>query len=442
MGGLRVFHVRFGEGELIRIEPGRRGPVAVVAFPYARLSIPTAELIERVSGRPLAASRETEQEVELPALPCVESRLRDARQGILALRLGQVSERQVEELSVGLDGVRSTFKRAIDSALAGRPRVLLIEGPWGAGKTHALTLLQAMAHLAGLATAMVVLDGHDITLRNPNRLYSAVFNNIRYPRASTPQSVADKLHEAKKAATVWRLREVGADRLAEVLEAVSVEQLEDPDYCHVLEDYLAGELSASQAEQALWPARRLPRIAARDVASRSARFVSLLEEWSRFMKLTGDGGLVVILDEVDVEYAYIPWQWRDRRNELLAQLRTLSSSNSPLLIAFGSAPSGAAMPPADDPVKDIQTRLANIVTSVTVPSPGEAELRELFQRIVRMYADAYPNDAGVQNAARLVRILDGILKEYQKHSGAVPRFMVRKSIEFLDVLSTAGQMHT
>lgn len=438
MGGLRVFHARLGEGELVRIEPGRSGPVAVVAFPYARLSILAAELIDRVTGRPLAAPPETEQEKGPSVPPYFDSRLRDARQGILALRLGQVCEHQVEELSVGLDGVRSTFKRAIKSALAGRPRVLLIEGPWGAGKTHALTLLQATAHLVGLATAMVVLDGHDITLRNPNRLYSAVFNNIRYPGVSTPQSITDKLYEVKRLDTIWRLREVGADRLADVLEAVSAEKLEDPDYCHLLEDYLAGELSASQAEQALWPARRLPKITARDVANRGARFVSLLEEWSRFMRATGAQGLVVILDEVDVEYAYLPWLWRERRNDLLDHLRTLSSSESRLLVAFGSAPSGAAMPPADDPVKDIQTRLAGILACVKVPSPGGAELRALFQRIVQMYADAYPNDAAIQNPDMLAQILDGILEEYQIQPGAVPRFMVRKSIEFLDVLSTAG----
>jgi len=74
----------------------------------------------------------------------------DARRGVIALRLGQILESQVYQLSVGTQELEARLKGQVEMAVLQRPSFVLVEGAWGGGKTHALTLLKAIAGAAGL----------------------------------------------------------------------------------------------------------------------------------------------------------------------------------------------------------------------------------------------------------------------------------------------------
>jgi hypothetical protein len=249
-----------------------------------------------------------------------------------------------------------------------------------------------------------------------------------------PQGIGDKLYDVKAAGRVWTLHHGGATRIADALEAISVAQLEDPDQRHIFEDYLAGDLSAAQATWMLGAIGQFPKIGAREITGRPARFVSLLQEWARFMAVAGARGLVVMLDELDVEYAFFPTRWRERRTELLCELRSLGESDAPLVIALGSAPSGASIPAWGDPVQDILNLLDGVITHIRVPQPSREDLRKLFQKLVALYAEAY-EDPKLLTADALKPMCDDILESYRRNPGAVPRHMVRRSIEQLDILS-------
>ncbi len=74
-----------------------------------------------------------------------ESSWVDARRAITALRLGQVTNEVAKIISIGTEDIESVFDLTLTSATDQQPGVLVVEGAWGTGKTHALALLKGIA---------------------------------------------------------------------------------------------------------------------------------------------------------------------------------------------------------------------------------------------------------------------------------------------------------
>ncbi|MEM2890694.1 MAG: hypothetical protein QW358_05105, partial [Candidatus Hadarchaeum sp.] len=86
-----------------------------------------------------------------------------------------------------------------------------------------------------------------------------------------------------------------------------------------------------------------PILKASRVAERFKAFRELLINWANFATVMGATGLLIIFDELDVEYAYTNWrtqycaQLRERRHLLLSELKHVN--DAPLALAFASVPS-------------------------------------------------------------------------------------------------------
>ena len=71
------------------------------------------------------------------------------------------------------------MEQAIIAAARRQPQSVPVEGSWGAGKTHLLTLLTRLAAEQRLATATVILDGEGVTLSEPMGLMEAILGSLR-----------------------------------------------------------------------------------------------------------------------------------------------------------------------------------------------------------------------------------------------------------------------
>ena len=317
----------------------------------------------------------------------------------------------------------------------------MVEGAWGGGKTHILTLLSVIAKEQKFATSSVVIDGIGITLSDPMLLMESITSTMRFPQEDLAGGMGMHLRRADTS----RLRVRGAHMLAGALEQVPTEALHEPEVLHILEDYLSLSLPVSHANTELrklgWGVR-LPILKARYVRDRPARFCELICNWAQFSVAMGARGLVVVLDEIDVEYATTAW-WdqasrtkRHRRQLFVKELGKLRKSKVPLLVALGSAPASPDVEIENDAVRDIESTIGGFDYHIKVPNPTEKNLRALGSDIINLYEQAYQNSFERLDPLQRKGFLDQLVNDYKKSISPVPRLFVRTMLESLDVQTT------
>lgn len=366
----------------------------------------------------------------------------DARRGVLALKLGQVLEEHVLKLSTGIEKEKTDLESAVLSALQRQARSILVEGVWGSGKTHLLTVLSAIATTHGMATSSVILDGDAVTLSEPMGLMEAFLSSLRYPGEHTPRGLNQRLAGLRRSGARGRSHHPGSGRIANAIFDVPTRAFDEPEVIEVLEDYFTLSVSATQANARLanlgWRSVKLPPMKARSVDDRPARFCELLHEWAEFVALTGAKGLVLIFDEVDVDYASTIWtpELRRRRTNLLRMLGNLLKSSIPLVVAFGGAPGNAEIADEHDPVRDLKKQLEGFSVELEAPRPTLEQLRQLAKRIQELYAIAFHERMTGLDQEKLAKLIDDFVGRHMKTINPVPRHFVRGTLERLDVLST------
>ena len=435
--GTRVRHPALGTGTVVA-EDSRRH--ARVNFGYAAavwLPVEELEFFEDVRHSPPGPPDVPDPTPTGTGLSDLPEGVVDARRAILALKLGQVLEENVCALSVGTEGIQTSLERAVAAAVGRQPRGVLIEGSWGRGKTHLLTLLTALAARAELATATVILDGEGVTLTEPMGLMEAILGSLRYPGEAAPCGIGGRLvrlrQQGNHSGTEWRIAET-------VLQMPS-QALDEPEVVEVLEDYFTLKLAATQAGHKLgrlgWRGISLPPMKARSVADRAERFCELVRGWAEFCASTGAKGLAVVFDEVDVEYATPRnHEWRRRRSQFLESLDGLLGQECPLLLAFGSAPPGGDVEQENDAVKDLVRRIDRMDPPITAPRPSLHQKLELGSRLQTLYAGAYPDRMAQVNRNKVRKLVEEFAERHQDSLDPTPRSFVRGTLERLDVASS------
>lgn len=447
--GDQVRHPSLGAGTIVAVHT-RGGQAGVdVDFGYMTDWVPASELVldaESVSlpHRPIADDVPVERHVA--PLPLLTDTVVDARRGVLALKLGQVLEQHLQQLSTGTDSVRAELEEVVARAVQRQSRGVLIEGAWGSGKTHLLTMLRAIATSNGMATSSVILDGHGVRLSDPMRLMGAVLESLRFPREAVPCGIGARLRQLRRSPVSWNSRFQGARRIACAIDALPEPAFDEPEILNILEDYLMLSLSATQARAALaqhgYRGVLLPSMAARNVDERPGRFRELLGGWTEFVTRTGAKGLALVVDEVDVEYASTTGPAaarvaeRERRRSLLSALGQGLMNNLPLIVAFGSAPADGETPEEDDAVRDLARRVGkSALTIIQAPQPDLPQMRQLVQRVIELYGRGYTERLANVDQDLIARLGDTLAEFYmEKEINPVPRTLVRRTLEYLDVL--------
>lgn len=364
-------------------------------------------------------------------IPDIQTDILKARRSILALKLGQVLEEDVCHLSVGVDDIQDTLSQTLANAIGGKPQSILVEGAWGTGKTHLLTLLAALAARAGLATSTVILDGEGVSLSEPMGLMGAVLGSLRYPDEVVPSGIGRRLSILRGQSL--HLRHLN-NRIVDALLTLSHNTFQSPEAIEVLEDYFVMKLPASHARVKLREImnRRilLPSMSARNVDARSDRFCELMTGWAACCASTNAAkGLVVIFDELDAEWAMA--KRPERRDSLLSKLAELRlRQECPLLLAFGSAPGSDVG--ANDPVGDVRTRIP-WTKHIEAPTPSLEQMKELGRRLQKLYESAYPDRVAGVDPSRVQHWTKNYAKRHLDELDPTPRTFVRGTLERLDL---------
>ena len=454
MEGARVRHEALGIGTVIEFS-ARRG--AKVDFGYTWTWVDTRELevvdeirrqeedvggdhvgIELQKIRTAQGRREPAYSVllELP------TEVVNAKRAVMALKLGHMLEENVFDLSVGLDGIRKKLESHVAEAVQRNPQSILVEGAWGTGKTHLLTLLKVLASQCGLATASVILDGEGIAMWEPMDLMEAVLGSLRYPGDRMPLGIDEHLRNLRSQVSQFRSESRLGWRLARAIFEIPTSAFDESEVMEVIEDYLTMKLAASQAMAKLrqfgWRVV-LPPIKAQRIEERADRLGELLTGWAEFCVLTGAKGLVVVFDELDVEYAMTASRpsLRARRARLLTELSTIEARKCPLLFAFGSAPASDDLEQENDAVRDVLYHVP-WSTHITAPLPSLAQTIELGERLQGLYRDAYPDRMAKVDRHDLQRQIAAFAEKHLSELDPTPRDFVRGTLERLDLAPSNG----
>ena len=447
--GAKVRHPSLGEGTVVESSP-RRGVKVDFGYAWTWVSEEEIEIVDGVLRMPPNTTRDQsvpgwqipepsagEPESTESRIPELPTGVVDAKRAILALKLGQILEENVRDLSVGVHSIRTDLEKHVAATARRTPRTILVEGAWGTGKTHLLTLLTALAAKEGLATASVILDGEGVGLSEPMGLMDGLLGSLRYPGETAPRGIGRRLIALRHHVNHSRAERHLGSRLAKAIFEVPPRTLDDSEAVEVLEEYFIMKLSASQAMTKLrqlgWRIR-LPSLRAQRIVDRANRLYELLRGWAEFCALTGAKGLVVVFDELDVEYAMTKWRssLRVLRGTLLAKLSSLQDDNCPLLLAFGSAPTSDDVGDENDAVRDVMKHVP-WTTHIIAPRPSLEQTLELGRRLQTLYTGAFPDRMADVDGLKVQQLISAFADQHLNGLDPTPRDFVRGTIERLDL---------
>lgn len=454
--GSHVRHQAYGIGRVLQLDWSSPQPKAFVNFGFASYWIVIATLtLVPSNDEPTAPPPAVGNPPSTPlhsngqgVAPVLSSDATEARKGIAALRLGQVRRGDVVDLSVGLETLQESCQKTLADAAKGVPNAILIEGSWGGGKTHALTLLRAYARQNNFAITKTVLDGQDACFWDPYRLFGEMLRRLEMPGVESERGLVPHLLKAKAKAkeSVADLRLIGAYDVANTIASISSDAFADIEVAHAIESYLTYELPVSQVRSALRMhgvvCPTLGALLPKYKHEKMAAFGSVVTLWVKILKTWGASGVVLVFDELDVEYAVtakdtqVNEKRRADRHTVLEALRGVLSVNVPVVMAFAAAPAPPGIATYADACEDIADVFHGKVWRHQAVSPSKQQLAELFARVVALYRRAYPEDALQFADNEQDVLLERLYALYVREPRPVPRQYIRTVVELCDLIAT------
>ncbi|MCB9883061.1 MAG: DUF2791 family P-loop domain-containing protein [Planctomycetes bacterium] len=183
----RVRHQSYGEGTVTAVERGGMAlRVRFDRYPGLEVSLP-ARLLRLVGAdegatggakrKPRAKARATSTIAAKPVRLSPEDAVR--RQVLEAVRLGVVPLRGLLAYTVGRDEEIESARSMLEGRDGDRCRAVL--GDYGTGKTHLLELIQHIALDLGWVVGRAWLDPQEAPPSKPRRVYAALARSFVYP---------------------------------------------------------------------------------------------------------------------------------------------------------------------------------------------------------------------------------------------------------------------
>ncbi len=388
-----VSHPVFGEGEVI--DSRWQGSELLVRFQTGlRLWLPRSRvrfLVDFDGGLLDSAVAGVDNVDRVSACRMIE-----------AFRLGIVPHQDVEVFTFGREREVQLVEAALARLAERRGDVYMIEGEYGAGKTHLLEYLHHRALSKGMAVSLVQFDPVEVTPHRPKRVYRELVRNLRFIQDGREQGFRELLRAA-----------VNLDMSDHVFFGPVLRKLKRLDPAgaesEVFWQFIEGESTKEYAVEMRTPyrvrgAQGIPALY--DFSTAADFYCNIISGLSFIAREVGLVGLVLLIDEAetvtrlwDVFYLTKSVNFMDglvrvaqndpelrRVNERLIhnQVRPVPYiyRDPALLVVFATTPT---------PGEYAYIRLANAVRHRIELKPLEDQaLANAFATMVRIYERAYP----------------------------------------------------
>jgi hypothetical protein len=303
--GMRVLTRKFGVGTIKTLDLAA-AQVSLQDFGGLCVQVPLDELdpADPLTSAPAPAPNRPVADPARAAL------LRSAE----ALRFGIVPAEAISRVTVGFQEIESWVSGRLPSN--GRPTVSEISGSFGTGKSHVMAAIRHIAVSGGYVTASVEVDGSGVTLSDPAMLLFHLLGTIGSERELTAAPMVELNQRARERGYQGTLEALASfprilanyDTVASLTQSGDIDAFETP-----LDLLMAGsnDRPASdirreillEASPGVDRFRIDPkRLVGTAVHERPTDFADCLLGCARLATRAGFKGLVVTLDEFEVEY--------------------------------------------------------------------------------------------------------------------------------------------
>ncbi|MEO0072091.1 MAG: BREX system ATP-binding domain-containing protein [candidate division WOR-3 bacterium] len=456
----QVFHPVFGKGILlsVRKSPIRLQTECFVSFesglklwiPAYRLSGVDKELTQGIvkDGRVLK-----EEELKIKAHRMIE-----------AFRLGIVPAEDVSDFTFGREVETKVIQKLLNNLKEGSGGAILIEGSYGAGKSHFLEYIKSEALKQKALVSSVVLSTQETTPARPKRVYRDIIANLRYRKDNflKPPSSGIFLETIEggfrdllfSAAKNYRAPDF-LDMKEHIFWAPVLKQLqrieEDSYKAEVFWQWIEGESTKEYAvgryvhnKRIVMPYRisggwRIPALY--DFSTAIDFYCYLISGLSYLARKLNYSGLVLLMDEVETIAFHGNSFYYERGTAFLDGLIKMAQ-NSPALKSFNTQLIHNQVRPTPYIYKDSYVllvlastpepatmRFKSMVNAHIELEPLTAEhLSSCFEALLEYYKIAFPNVEILSTTKR--QILENALK-YHK---AGVRYFLKYVVESLDTI--------
>ena len=426
----------FGEGEIL--DTRWHGTELLVHFRSGlRLWLPTQRVRLLTNIGDIAPGEAQPALIEIDTI--------QARRMVEAFRLGIVPHQDVESFTFGREKSIAVLDGALANLARGQGDVFMVEGEYGAGKTHLLEYVHHRALAAGMATSLVQFDAAEVSPHRPKRVYREVVHNLRYIKDATEHGFRDLLRSGS-----------GLDIQDHVFLGPVLAKLCRIDAGHqqseVFWQWVEGESTKEYATDQKSPFRvkggqRIPALY--DFSTAADLYCNIFSGLSWMARELGMKGLVLLVDEAetvthlwDIMYLAKSVNFMDglvrtaqndpdlkRINDRMVHNRVRPVPyiyrDPSLLLVFATTPS---------PYDYAYIKLANRIKHRVELEPLEDKaLYDAFSTMVMIYRRAYPGFT--------VSDLDQkrLLREASRRNIEGVRASIKFSIEALDVTRLRAQ---
>lgn len=363
-------------------------------------------LIRRFVGTPKPVKTEIERvpmavRSRAPASPITTPGDEGARRTIEALRFGLVPNEALGDLTINYPSWEQWILGRLPAQRGEAPTVSEVLGHFGTGKSHSMALIRQVAHERSYVTARVEVDGQSVTLANPESFLYGLWNSLRLPSGEPVDLIDLYLRAIKRSRIPPSMATLGKDRIRRNFEVVR--ELADRgriDHARYAVNAVLSsseEFTAVEVKNMLYGELGLPhpycdifRMVGKKLDGRPYDFLESLIGHTRIAKLAGFSGLVVTIDEFEVEAAVLVDKLKQREETLLRATKAYLKGNLwyppvPLALFFATATVGRGPGDAfvDELIKECNGEYRRLETF------QDGDYRVLASAISKIYARAY-----------------------------------------------------
>ncbi|MFC5865021.1 ATP-binding protein [Acidicapsa dinghuensis] len=362
-----------------------------------------------------------------------------AIRAIEALRCGVPNSAVVSMLGSGQPDALLRFTTSLD-LIGTTPQKeeqstgFVIQGGFGAGKSHTLLGMQNVALQKGFVCSKVSIS-KETPLYHPQKLYQEAIYSATLPdrRGAALQEVISRVDFRSKefADLVTWVNQCGCPQLAATLYLLQHSRA-DGELVDRITRFWSGEsMGLPEIRQHLAripkaPDFRFPAIRARDLALHKIQFAS------RLIRTAGYAGWVILFDEIELIGCYGLFQRAKSYAEIARFLGRVKQKSPGIFSVFAVTDDFSSailygkrdlnvIPtwdhigfrdgvPSIDAVSGMDALLNGVTT---LQSPTATELQGTFERVLQLYADAYdwqPNVSNDQNGLTSTRMRQHLKK--------------------------------
>lgn len=359
-----------------------------------------------------------------------------AKRLLEAFRLGVVPHQDIEQFTFGRAYEIDELRQGLMRLKQGQGSVFLIEGGYGAGKTHLLEYLHHIALREGLVTSMCELHIQETPPHRPKKVYHELVYGLRYIKEGCEYGFRDLLRAGG-----------GVEMEDHVFLTPVLKRLADQDAdgpaSEVFWQWIEGESTKEYATDQTAPYRvrggyHIPALY--DFSTAADFYNYVLSGLSYLVHGLGLGGWVVIIDELETMQHVIDYQQRVRGGEFIEGLVRATLNDDALRSTDDGLMHNRVRP---TPYLYRDSHIMLVLTTTPLPEKEKVrsgvrrillrrfsrlEIEVIFDNLLQVYQRAYPG-ARIEAGQR-----ENVLNAAMRRNKEELRDMIKYTVEAFDYL--------